>query len=240
MNRSLTCAIALLAVFLGGCVPGYYTRSDFTRQQFLQDKFECEQTATRMYPSVPYVDHSPAHTDCTDYGTEIECTTTPASSSHYGDRNAVDRESAMNRCIESNGYYWMPPKWSWESAEGSSAVTREYYEAVTPEAEPDTSVADFNRGLELYKGGNFKEAAKWFRLAAEQGMAMAQAQLGTFYNEGTGVPQDYKEAYAWFLAANVNGHEDAQALRDNAASKLNPTQLEDAQELGLEYIKKYQ
>ena len=34
------------------------------------------------------------------------------------------------------------------------------------------------------------EAVKWFRLAAEQGDAQAQFQLGVMYDMGLGVPQN--------------------------------------------------
>ena len=39
-----------------------------------------------------------------------------------------------------------------------------------------------------------KEAVKWYRLAAEQGDAYAQSNLGVTYEKGQGVPQDHKEA----------------------------------------------
>ena len=38
------------------------------------------------------------------------------------------------------------------------------------------------------------EAVKWFRLAADQGDALAQYSLGDMYRTGEGVPQDYGEA----------------------------------------------
>jgi uncharacterized protein len=38
------------------------------------------------------------------------------------------------------------------------------------------------------------EAVKWYRRAADQGLAGAQSGLGSLYNEGKGVPQDYAEA----------------------------------------------
>ena len=41
---------------------------------------------------------------------------------------------------------------------------------------------------------DYKEAVKWYRLAAEQGNANAQYNLGVMYDNGEGVPQDYKEA----------------------------------------------
>ena len=47
------------------------------------------------------------------------------------------------------------------------------------------------------------------RLAAEQGYASAQYNLGLMYATGEGVPQDYQEALKWYrLAAE---QEDAQA-----------------------------
>jgi uncharacterized protein len=41
---------------------------------------------------------------------------------------------------------------------------------------------------------DYAEAAKWYRLAAEQGSASAQNTLGTMYHGGIGVSQDYAEA----------------------------------------------
>ena len=36
---------------------------------------------------------------------------------------------------------------------------------------------------------DYAEAVKWYRLAAEQGFAMAQDNLGLMYKNGQGVPQ---------------------------------------------------
>ena len=44
---------------------------------------------------------------------------------------------------------------------------------------------------------DFKQAAAWYRKAAEQGDAIAQLQLGRMYFAGQGVPQDFKQAYVW-------------------------------------------
>jgi len=49
------------------------------------------------------------------------------------------------------------------------------------------------------------QAAKWFRAAAEQGYAMAQARLGALYANGMGVEQDFTEAARWlYEAAEAN------------------------------------
>ena len=46
-----------------------------------------------------------------------------------------------------------------------------------------------------------KEALKWYRLAAEQGHAKAQYNLGWMYFNGNGVPEDDKEAVKWYRLA---------------------------------------
>ena len=46
--------------------------------------------------------------------------------------------------------------------------------------------------------------------AARQGHADAQSFLGSLYYNGEGVPQDYKEAFRWFLAAAEQGNALAQ------------------------------
>jgi TPR repeat protein len=42
-----------------------------------------------------------------------------------------------------------------------------------------------------FEGQNYAEALKWFRLAADQGFAVAQFDLGHMYVNGQAVPQDY-------------------------------------------------
>jgi TPR repeat protein len=52
-----------------------------------------------------------------------------------------------------------------------------------------------------------KEAARWFRHAADKGNAGAQYQLGLMYAKGQGVAKDDKEAVAWYRKAADQGHE---------------------------------
>ncbi len=56
-----------------------------------------------------------------------------------------------------------------------------------------------------------EESVKWFRKAAEQGYAPAQSCLGTCYDNGNGVPQDYAEALRWFRKATEQGDPEGQA-----------------------------
>jgi len=57
---------------------------------------------------------------------------------------------------------------------------------------------------------DFTEAMKWYRLAAEQGDAGLQFNLGILYNTGRKVPQDYQEAVKWYRLAADQGHASAQ------------------------------
>jgi TPR repeat protein len=57
---------------------------------------------------------------------------------------------------------------------------------------------------------SYAEAVKWFRLAADQGIASAQNNLGIMYAKGQGVPQSYTEAVKWFRLAADQGRASAQ------------------------------
>ena len=77
-------------------------------------------------------------------------------------------------------------------------------------AEPTDAESQFLQGLEEYRLGDYAEAVKWYRMAAEQGHAVAQHNLGFMYAEGQGVPQDYAEAFRWYRMAAEQGDADAQ------------------------------
>jgi len=57
-----------------------------------------------------------------------------------------------------------------------------------------------------------KEAVKWYSLAAAQGHSDAQTRLGTMYECGDGVAQDYKKAMEYYLLAADRGNIEAQFL----------------------------
>ena len=59
----------------------------------------------------------------------------------------------------------------------------------------------FDQGLEFHEQGNYTEAVKWYRKAAEQGMAEAQYNLGVCYEYGEGVTKDADEAVTWYKKA---------------------------------------
>ncbi|CEJ86915.1 Sel1 domain protein repeat-containing protein [Hyphomicrobium sp. GJ21] len=70
--------------------------------------------------------------------------------------------------------------------------------------------AEFEVGARLAEGKgtpqDFKEAAKWYRRAADQDLAPAQYRLGTFYERGLGMKADRAQAQAWYKRAAAQGN----------------------------------
>ena len=95
------------------------------------------------------------------------------------------------------------------------------------------------------KGGgvpqDYAEAAKWYRLAAEQCNPYGQKNLGLSYKNGEGVDRDLVQAHIWFnLAASLSTAEDhpvrkdAERFREEIASGLSRDELNRAQHLARE------
>jgi TPR repeat protein len=88
---------------------------------------------------------------------------------------------------------------------------------------------------------DYAEAVRWYRKAAEQGLASAQFDLGLMYASGQGVPQDYVLAHMWLnlSASNSRGDQSLQTAaainerriqaRDEVARKMTPDQIAEAQ-----------
>ena len=84
-----------------------------------------------------------------------------------------------------------------------------------PAPEPTDAEAQFELGRRLVWGleGTKKDpraGLKWLRLAAEQGHARAQTQLGMAYQKGRGVGRNIPESAKWMRKAAEQGHPKAQ------------------------------
>jgi hypothetical protein len=86
---------------------------------------------------------------------------------------------------------------------------------------------------------DFTQAAKWYDLAAKQGVAPAQFRLGELYAAGKSVPLDLERAYAWFSVAAKAGHSQATSALKYEEAKLSPAELANAKALAAEYVEKY-
>ncbi|HKH01793.1 MAG TPA: tetratricopeptide repeat protein, partial [Bradyrhizobium sp.] len=93
----------------------------------------------------------------------------------------------------------------------------------------------YQLGHLYYKQDDYTEAAKWFRLAAEQGRADAQSSLGAMYAEGEAGPQDLVQALKWFILAAAQNHKEVTENREKAVLLMTARQVAEAQKLANEW-----
>jgi hypothetical protein len=72
------------------------------------------------------------------------------------------------------------------------------------------AAAEIQRGYTRYQRGDYQQALTEWRLAAAQGYADAENNLGVMYAKGQGVPQDYATAVKWYRLAAAQGYADAE------------------------------
>ena len=82
------------------------------------------------------------------------------------------------------------------------------------------------------------EAAKWYRRAAERGMATAQFNLGLMYSKGKGVPQNDVIAHMWYNIASSNGSKTAKKNREIIEKQMSASKIGGARNLARECMKK--
>lgn len=85
------------------------------------------------------------------------------------------------------------------------------------------------------KRRDYATALRLIRPLAERGNANAQYNLGVFYDNGLGVPQDKVNAYMWLSLAAAQGRESAATFRDLIARRMTPAQIADAQNRAREW-----
>ena len=98
--------------------------------------------------------------------------------------------------------------------------------------------ADFQKGLTAYDRGDYATALREWTPLAKQGNSDAQYNLGFMYGTGKGVIKDYVYAHMWGNIASSNGNKNGGKLRDLAAKKMTTSQIETAQKLARECVRK--
>lgn len=68
------------------------------------------------------------------------------------------------------------------------------------------SHADYEQGVNAAFEGDYATAYREFSIAAEEGLALAQYNLGILFFTGQGVERDANAAYRWTAAAAAQGH----------------------------------
>lgn len=66
------------------------------------------------------------------------------------------------------------------------------------------------QGVVAYEQGNYQKAYELWLPLAEQGLVVAQYNLGVMYENGQGVKQDYQQAAKWYQKAAEQGIAEAQ------------------------------
>ena len=124
----------------------------------------------------------------------------------------------------------------------------------SPDATPQWVASDWNLGVQklvnrgrlsdsayiqglMYADGegvlkDDAEAVRWYRLAADQGDALAQLSLGLKYADGEGVLKDSVLAHMWSNIAGANGNARARENRDNLERDMTRAEISRATEAG--------
>jgi len=68
----------------------------------------------------------------------------------------------------------------------------------------------YHQGLAAYQAANYARALKEWVPLANKGNAEAQFGLGSMYDDGEGVKQDFKQALVWYRKAAEQGNASAQ------------------------------
>lgn len=101
-------------------------------------------------------------------------------------------------------------KWYGLAAAKGNEPAKRALVAVGQPAAPPANASAFEDGRKLYLAKDYSSAFRAFMLAAGQGNARAQLQVGSQYEFGEGVAQSYKEAVNWYALAAKQGDSTAQ------------------------------
>lgn len=98
---------------------------------------------------------------------------------------------------------------------------------------------------DLYHSGevvvkDYRKAMEWYLKAAAQGSTAAQGNIGMMYYKGQGTQKDLVSAFAWLSIATANDDtRGAYKVRQAIARRMRPNQLNAAQNMGKQLVKKY-
>jgi hypothetical protein len=99
-------------------------------------------------------------------------------------------------------------------------MTRALFAAVLSLWLTTSAWAGFDEGVAAYDRGDYATALEEWLPIAEQGDGRAQLYLGTMFDIGLGVPQDYAEAVKWYRLAAEQGAYMALGQRFLSASMI--------------------
>ncbi len=110
-------------------------------------------------------------------------------------------------------------------------------------AEERSSITQFELG-ELFQKGDrnsrdYKQAFKWYQMAAINGSRRAQHRLGTLYARGQGVTRNIVKAYAWCKVAAFQNSGRGKRKLKCLEEKMMLDQIRDGRWLAQEYFDRF-
>ena len=112
------------------------------------------------------------------------------------------------------------------------------FKKLMPLAKAGDVIAQYSIGTSYLHGQgvpqDFKEAVKWYQLAAYQGDWFSQNVLGFMYKQGLGVPQDNVMSHMWYNIAAADGSAMSADDRAEISKKMTPAAIEAAQAMARE------
>jgi TPR repeat protein len=110
-------------------------------------------------------------------------------------------------------------------------------------AEDRSSITQYELG-ELFQKGDqksrdYKQAFKWYEMAAISGSRQAQHRLGTLYARGQGVAQNFVKAYAWCKVAAFQNSSRGKRKLKCLEAKMKLDQIRDGRWLAQKYCDRF-
>jgi hypothetical protein len=110
---------------------------------------------------------------------------------------------------------------------------------LTKSANQGNVDAQVKMGIAYSRGNgvpqNYAVASGFFRSAAQQGNVDGMTGLAWHYQLGYGVQKDNVQSLMWFILAAAKGDQSAVQQRDRMSSLMLPKQVDDAQNLALQW-----
>jgi len=95
----------------------------------------------------------------------------------------------------------------------------------------------FHKGERNFR--DYREAFKWYQMAAVNGSRQAQHRLGTLYARGQGVSQSFVKGYAWCKVAAFQNSSRGKRKLKFLETKMRLEQIREARWLAQEYYDRF-
>lgn len=104
--------VSITAIAISGCAGFGWSKPGGTQMDFDSDNMHCTRESASLYPTVMVNSglsyQAPVITNCSSYGSQINCFSTPGASvpPTQTDANALARIMYWDMCIRAQGWKW--------------------------------------------------------------------------------------------------------------------------------------